>query len=225
MAMSGRTDQTRILLVDDHTLLRQALHDLLLTEDEFQVVGEAGNGDAAVALAAQTQPDVVLLDIEMPASEPLRTVRRLLHASPQSKVIILSMYDDLQLVRDMLAAGVSGYLHKSVSCPELVKAIRAAHGDDRRITISVSQEPAARVVPPAGPLSAREREVLTLVAKAMSNRQIAGELSITEGTVKRHLRSIFGKLGAVSRIDAVNKATAAALIDGRRRGPAPSRSR
>jgi two-component system, NarL family, nitrate/nitrite response regulator NarL len=214
---SATPDQTRILLVDDHTLLGQALQDLLLAEGDFRIVGAVGSGEAAVALAAQTQPDIVLLDVEMPGGEPMRTVRRLRDASLQTKVIILSRYDDVQLMGDMLTVGACGYLHKSVSCAELLTVIRAVHRHNRRITVSASPQPAVTAVPPAEPLSEREREVLILVARALSNRQIAGQLSITEGTVKRHLRSVFGKLGAVSRIDAVNKATAAALLEGRRR--------
>jgi len=215
--MSSMSSDISILVVDDHTLLREALSDILLAEQDFRVVGAAGDGDTAVALATQTRPDVVLLDIEMPPNQPARTVRRLHGASPTSKVIILSMHDDPQLVRDLLEIGICGYLHKSVGRRDLANAIRAARDDDQRVTILVSRETATQVSK-AGPgvLTTRELEILALVAKAMSNRQIATQLAISEGTVKRHLRNVFGKLGAVSRIDAVNKA---ARTTRRRPGP------
>jgi DNA-binding NarL/FixJ family response regulator len=211
--MTTPPDRVRILIADDHTLLREALCDVLRAEPDFQIVAEAGDGESAVTMAASSRPDVALLDIEMPGNRPVETVRRLHDASPDTHVIILSMYADSALIQELLGQGIRGYLHKSVSRQDLASAIRAVCRDADRVVISVSREGAKRVNAPAsGPLSAREQEVLTLVADAMSNRQIAGQLSITEGTVKRHLRNIFGKLGAVSRIDAVNKAVAASLI-------------
>ncbi|AOS65593.1 response regulator [Actinoalloteichus hymeniacidonis] len=213
--MAAATDTIRILLVDDHTLLREAVRDVLLTEDDFTVVGEAGDGATAVGLAATTKPHVVLLDVEMPRSKPLETVERLLQVAPKARVIVLSMYDDPQLVREMLGLGIAGYLHKSIGQRDLINAIRSAGTGEGQVTVSVSREALALSGANAevsGPLSSREIEVLALVSEAMSNRQIAGKLSITEGTVKRHLRNIFAKLGAMSRIDAVNKAVDLALI-------------
>jgi DNA-binding NarL/FixJ family response regulator len=209
MSMSG--ESVRILLVDDHTLLREALRDLLLAEQDFHVVGEAGDGEAALTLAGQTRPDVVLLDVEMPGHQPMRTVRQLAALNPAPKVIILSMYDDPVLVQELLRIGVYGYLHKGVSRQDLVLAIRGVNRSRQQITISVPWE-AAAAGERQGALSSREQEVLSLVASALSNRQIAGRLAISEGTVKRHMRNIFAKLGAVSRLDAVNKATAAASM-------------
>lgn len=210
--MSTESDGVRILLADDHTLLREALREVLLAEDDFRIVGEAGDAASVVRLAMRTCPHIVLLDIEMPGNQPADTVRELLAASPDSQVIILSMYDDPWLVQQMLDIGIRGYLHKSVTRREVVTAIRDAVGGAQRVTVSVSQGVAGNEHSPTSLLSLREFEVLTLVARAMSNRQIGARLSITEGTVKRHLRNIFGKLGAVSRIDAVNKATSAAII-------------
>lgn len=206
------TECIRILLVDDHTLLRETMRDVLVAEDGFQVVGEAADGDQAVVAATQVQPDVVLLDVEMPRNRPAETVENILGASPASKVIILSMHDAPHVVRDMVKSGVSGYLHKSVSRHGLAAAIRNAYRDtsaERRVVVSVSHEVLTHAAAaPQSVLSPREREVLALVGAALSNRQIAARLSITEATVKRHLRNTFEKLGAVSRIDAVNKATA-----------------
>ncbi|QUQ63087.1 response regulator transcription factor [Kutzneria sp. CA-103260] len=208
----GETQTVGILIADDHTLLREAMRDVLLAEDDFRVVGEAADGESVVEVAARTQPDVVLLDVEMPRHHPVNTVQELLAASPRTRVIVLSMYDDPRLVKELLETGICGYLHKSVSRRDLVAAIRSACGDLKRVTVLVSQGAFSQAPVTTGGLSYREQEVLTLVASAMSNRQIAGKLCITEGTVKRHLRNIFGKLDAVSRIDAVNKAVSASII-------------
>jgi DNA-binding NarL/FixJ family response regulator len=207
-------DRTRVLIADDHTLLLDALSELLSMEADIEIVGKAGDADAVVTVAAQVQPDVVLLDVEMPGNPAAETMRRIGSVSPRTKTIVLSMYDDAPLVRELLAAGARGYLHKGVSRQDLVAAIRGVRRDPHRLIVSVSQNGfTTSSAPEGGPLSDRELQVLTLAARAMSNRQIAGQLAITEGTVKRHLRNIFRKLSAVSRIDAVNKAIAAALID------------
>ncbi|MFF4416225.1 response regulator [Streptosporangium sp. NPDC001559] len=205
--MPESNDRIRILVADDHTLFRDALCQVLRAEDDFHVVGDASDGPGVISLAARTRPDIVLLDVEMPNHHPARTLPRLLEISPPPKVIILSMHDDPQLVQDLLAAGAHGYLHKAIRSQELLVAIRSVHAGRHGVTVLVSQAiaPAPRAAP-QGVLTEREQEVLALVAKALSNRQIAVQLAITEGTVKRHLRNIFGKLSAVSRIDAVNKA-------------------
>ncbi len=206
--MRNENDPTTILMVDDHALVRQGLRKLLETQEDVRVVGEAGEADEAVKLAAETEPDIVLLDVEIPGGEVTETVRRIAERSPRSRIIILSMHEGPELVQATLAAGVRAYLLKSVHWQELVVAIRAVHADAGRIILSVSQESlqAVRQKPEHGELSDREHEVLGLVAQALSNGQIAARLGLTEATVKRHLRNIFVKLGAVSRLDAVNKA-------------------
>lgn len=206
--MTNQADPITILLVDDHALVREGLRGILQAQADLRVVGEAGDSPTAVALAAREHPDVVLLDVEIPGGEAATTVRQIRDCSPGSRVIILSMYEGPQLVQALLAAGVSGYLLKSSHWQELVIAIRAVHVDCDRVVLGVSRESLrhARPGPGTGMLSAREREILELVGYALSNNQIASRLSLTEATVKRHLRNIFIKLGAVSRIDAVNKA-------------------
>ena len=209
----------RILVADDHTLLREALVELLHLEEGFDVVAQAADARAAVQLAGRTRPDVALLDIQMPYNDdPATTVRLLLQHQPDLAIIVLSTDDHPILVRQLLALGVRGYLHKSATRQTLVAAIRArGESGSRVVTVSVASEG----LPPGSPgsrdraavrLSERELEVLVHVAAALSNRQIGARLGITEGTVKRHMRSVFDKLGAVSRIDAVNKAVALALI-------------
>lgn len=206
--MSGQPDQTTILIVDDHTLVREGLCEILGAQNDMRVVGQAEDSATTVALAAKEQPDVVLLDVEIPGGEVTATVSQIRNCSPCSRVIILSMYEGPQLVQVLLAVGIRGYLLKSVHWQELVVAIRAVCADSDRIVLGVSQQSLRYVnqESPAETLSAREREVLKLVAQALSNSQIASHLGLKEATVKRHLRNIFVKLGAVSRIDAVNKA-------------------
>ncbi|WP_067794004.1 response regulator transcription factor [Actinomadura formosensis] len=205
-----------ILLVDDHTLLREALRESLEGEDDLSVVGEAGTGEAALALAERTKPDIVLMDIEMPGQDVVHRLRGIAAVSPASRVIILTMHDDPLLVRGLLERGIRGYLLKSISRVELVSAIRSVRAHDRRIILSVSRESLVQPVrEPRTELSERELDVLDLVAQGLSNAQIADRLFIAEGTVKRHLSNVFGKLKAFSRIDAVNKAGAAGLLRAR----------
>ncbi|CAL9588545.1 Transcriptional regulatory protein LnrK [Nocardiopsis dassonvillei] len=202
-------DTISIVLADDHTLLREALREILHTEEKLSIIAEASDGESAIECVTRLTPDVLLLDVGMPDHVPVETARRVLAASPRTSIIVLTMYDDPSLVKEMLNVGVSGYLHKDIGRRDLVAAIHRAAHLPRQITMSVSRESIVSMDSPGGnPLSAREQEVLALVAEALSNRQIASRMSITEGTVKRHLRNIFDKLGAESRLDAVNKSQA-----------------
>lgn len=224
--MSQPNDRIRIMIVDDHALLREGLREILEAQGDMSVVGEAGDSASAVTLATELRPDVILLDVEIPGDDVTATLSRLRALTPGSQVIILSMYDGPQLLHSLLAAGVRGYLLKNVHRQELVAAIRSVHSDEGHVVLAVSRESLAQAeAPPAEVLSAREREVLELTAQALSNTQIASRLRLTEATVKRHLRNIFVKLGAVSRIDAVNKAMAAKLITGKGTPPPPRKFR
>lgn len=205
-------DPITVVLVDDHVLMRQGLREILDTQPDLLVVGEAGDSASAVEMVVEHQPRVVLLDVEIPGADVTQTVSTLRRHAPNTEIIILSMYDGPHLLRRLLGLGIRGYLLKSVSRDELVSAIRHACDGDSHVTLSVSRRSLAQLPQAAGPLSQRELDVLELAAHAMSNAQIAARLFLTEATVKRHLSNIFGKLGAVSRIDAVNKAVAASLI-------------
>jgi DNA-binding NarL/FixJ family response regulator len=206
--MNDEDGRISILLVDDHALVREGLREILQMQPDMRVVGEAEDSASTVAGAEAQQPDIVLLDIDIPGDDVTATVNQIRRRSPGSRVIILSMYEGPQLVQALLAAGIRGYLLKSIHWEELVVAIRAICAADDRIVLGVSRESLSHVQPGAAEdtLSARELEVLDLVAQALSNGQIASRLQLTEATVKRHLRNIFVKLGAVSRLDAVNKA-------------------
>ncbi|MFI2612165.1 response regulator [Kitasatospora sp. NPDC018619] len=204
---------TRVVLVDDHALVREGVREILESQDDMVVVSEAANSGDAIAQVARHRPDVVLLDVELPDGEPTETVTRMRALSPSSQIIMLSMYDGPQLLRRLINAGIRGYLLKSVCGDELVAAVRGVHRGSDRMVLAVSRDSLARMQGVTeNVLSARELEILELVAQALSNGQIATRLLITEATVKRHLRNVFAKLGAVSRIDAVNKAIAASLI-------------
>src|SRR6266702_2998227 len=169
--MPDQANQITILIVDDHALVREGLCEILATQEDLRVVGQAEDSTTTVALAEKEQPDVVLLDIEIPGGEVTTTVSRIQACSPASRVIILSMYEGPQLVQNLLAAGVNGYLLKSIHWQELVVAIRAVYADRDRIVLGVSQQSLrhAHRVPPGETLSAREAEVLDLVANALSN--------------------------------------------------------
>jgi DNA-binding NarL/FixJ family response regulator len=220
--MTQQEDRITILIVDDHSLVREGLREILEAQDDMTVVGEAGDSSSAIALVAEAKPHVVLLDVEIPGEDATTTVSRIRSLSPNTQVIILSMYDGPLLLRSLLATGIRGYLLKSVHRQELVAAIHNACSDDGQVVLAVSRESLAQAQTTSSDvLSDREREVLELTAQALSNTQIASRLSLTEATVKRHLRNIFVKLGAVSRIDAVNKAMAASLITVKDRPPVP----
>ncbi|MGN9841677.1 response regulator [Nonomuraea sp. H19] len=211
------SEPTTVGIVDDHALFREGLREILETCDDLLVVGEAGDSGEAVALVQERRPDVLMLDIEIPGEDVLDTVGRVRAISPETKVIVLSMYDGPQLLRRLLSAGIRGYLLKSVHREEVISAIRSVVNDPERLVLAVSRDSLAQVHAPApNILTDKERQVLEFAAQALSNQQIANRLGLTEATVKRHLRNVFVKLGAVSRIDAVNRAVAASLITVRR---------
>ncbi|MEU7296700.1 response regulator transcription factor [Streptomyces exfoliatus] len=206
----------RIVAVDDHSLLRDALCQLLDVEHDLCVVAEADTSVGLGDLVARTGAHVVLLDVEMPGHHAPTVVSELTARFPRLRVLMLSMHDHGPLVQELLARGAHGYLHKSAPRASLLSAIRGAMARDPQVMIALpcSATSGTAFRGAAGqPLSPREREVLMHVADALSNRQIAVLLGITEATVKRHLRNIFEKLGAASRIGAVNKALEARLID------------
>ncbi|MDH2388146.1 response regulator transcription factor [Streptomyces sp. HNM0663] len=208
--MSGTS--VRVLIADENSLLREALCLLLDSQPDIEIVAQTGEVAELAGLVAGTRPDLVLFDVHMaPAADREAIVNRLLHGVPATRVLIMSMLDHPGLVRSLLDLGVQGYLHKSVGYAALVAAVRAHRGPYQTVAVPMRQ---ARSRASSGPaLSDREAEVLTLVAVALSNRQIALRLGISEGTVKRHLSNVFAKLDAVSRLDAVNKAMSLRLID------------
>ncbi len=217
MTSDGR-GSIRVLLADDHTMFRQGLKEMLQTDESIEVVGEAENGEEAVALARRLNPDVVILDIEMPVVGAREALPRLTGLSPAPRVVIVSMYDDPRLVRELLELGASGYLVKNASLEELLTAVRAvaegpAEPQRRSAVLFLSRDSLQKVERGSdGGLSIREREILLLVARGMSNRQIADNLSLAEATVKRHLANLYPKLNVGSRSEAVSKALSEGYI-------------
>jgi DNA-binding NarL/FixJ family response regulator len=206
-----------IVVADDHTLFRQGLRELLSTDPEFDVTGEAAHGDEVITLVQRHRPNVLLLDVEMPGPGAKAVIERVRRTSPDTAVVILTMHDAPALVRDLLDYGAAAYLVKSIARDELITAIRSVSRTRDNVLLSIpraTMESLERQQEQRTLLSERELEVLRLVAAAMSNAQIASRLFISEGTVKRHLTNIYGKLGAVSRVDAIKKAVQARLIEG-----------
>jgi len=217
------TMPTRILIVDDQVLFREGLRTLLSVQPDFEVVGEASNGEEALRLATRVQPSIVLMDLRMPVLDGVTATRRLKAAFPDCKIIILTTFDDDEDVFDGLRAGAVGYLLKDVSSDKLYEAIRAAARGEYfmlpSITAKVMAEFSRISRPRSTPqetlieaLSTRETEILRLVATGASNREIAETLVIAEGTVKNHLTSILGKLNAQDRMQAVLKARELGVI-------------
>ena len=202
----------RILLADDHTMFRQGLKEMLSTDEEMLVVGEAENGSVATALAAKENPDVVILDVEMPGVSAAQTLEALLALSPAPRVLIVSMYDSPRLVRDLLGRGASGYLVKSASLEDLLTAVRRAARSPRgsggeNVILAVPRSVLEKVEgADEERLSSREQEILLLAARGLSNRRISHTLHISEATVKRHLANVYEKMGVGSRGEASQKA-------------------
>src|SRR5947208_7941569 len=178
-------NRLRVLLVDDHTLFRDGVAELLAVEEDLHIVGRVGDSVAAVRIARETKPDAILLDVEMPYHPVSVTMRALRRAAPQARILILTVHDEPRLLQEVLAAGAHGVLMKTATREELVGAIRAI-GYQGKTFLSVSQRSAREIARPAraNPLSPRESQILELAAKALSNAQIATLLVISEGTRK-----------------------------------------
>ncbi|MGN6753486.1 MAG: response regulator [Intrasporangium sp.] len=212
----------RVLLVDDEAMVRVGLRMVLTAEPDVEVVGEASDGAVAGTMAAQLRPDVVLMDVRMPHVDGIEGARRVLEASPESRVVVLTTFGEDEYVEGALRAGVSGFLLK-VSPPEqLVAAVRtvAAGGGllDPSVTLRVIESFAAAPSPRTARsrdlelLTQRERDVLGLVARGLSNAEVAAELYLGEATVKTHVSSLLAKLGLRDRVQAVVAAYETGLV-------------
>lgn len=202
----------RILLVDDHVVVRQGARQLLEREQDLEVVGEAGDGEEAVRLATQLKPDVVIMDVAMPKLSGIEATKRIKALLPSVAVLVLTGYDYDEYIFSLLEAGAAGYLLKSVSGDELVNAIREVHSGEpvlhpvviRKLVTRLKPEAAgAKMERPLEVLSEREIEVLRLAARGMTNKSIGEALFISVRTVQAHLRSIFNKIAVGSRSEAV----------------------
>ena len=210
------SEPIRILLADDHPVVRDGLVAILSTQPDFEVVGEAGNGRLAIQLVQELNPDLILLDLEMPEMDGVETLQTLRAANPDVRVIVFTAFDTDERILTAVQAGAQGYLLKGVPRQELFNAIRIVHGGGSllqpiiasKLLRQVSQES----TPPVEALTPRELEVLELLAQGLQNKEIAVELVISERTVKFHVSAILNKLGAGNRTESVAIAAQRGLI-------------
>jgi DNA-binding NarL/FixJ family response regulator len=206
--MTTTNDTIRVLIVDDHAVVREGLRTYLELEDRLQIVGEAANGREASDKVRALQPDVVLMDLLMPEMDGISATKAIKEHSPDVKVIVLTSFQDDEHIMPAIEAGATGYLLKDVSAPELVKAIEGAYEGQAQLHPEVARKLMEQVrqprrrQDPAEELTPRERDVLRLIASGMSNKEIARELVMTERTVKGHVSNILGKLNLQDRTQA-----------------------
>ncbi|HKO27013.1 MAG TPA: response regulator transcription factor [Solirubrobacteraceae bacterium] len=194
----------RLLVADDHPLVRSALAQLFDATEDIAVVAVASNGEEAVAAALDTSPDVILMDLEMPRLDGIEAIRHLKQAGSSASVVILTTFSDRARILGAIDAGALGYLLKDAEQDEIIRGVRAAAGGDAPLAPRAAREMLANRQPsqPATGLSPRELEVLRLVAKGLPNKLIARELEISEKTVKAHLTSVFSQIGVTDRTQA-----------------------
>jgi two-component system, NarL family, response regulator LiaR len=207
----------RVLIADDHAVVRQGLRTFLALQEEIEVVGEAADGEEAVEAAGRLAPDVALVDLVMPRLDGIGAIRRIRELSPGTRVIVLTSFADEDKMLPAVRAGAAGYLLKDVQPQELVRAIRTVHGGEALLHPSVVAALIEEVTDggprPAAALTEREREVLVLIARGLANKAIAFELGVAEKTVKAHVSSILAKLGLSDRTQAALYAVREGLVE------------
>ena len=210
----------RVLLVDDHEIVRRGLAVFLDGYDDMELVGQAENGEEAVALCRELEPDVVLMDLMMPKMDGPTAIREIREHAPNVKVVALTTFRDKELVHETLQAGAVGYLYKDASVDELADAIRRAYAGNTVVLSPHAAEALLDLIDKAGQaaepshteLSSREREVLALLVAGLTNRRIAGEIHVSESTAKQYVRGILSKLQVSSRTEAVSVAVQRNLL-------------
>ena len=213
-------NKIKIMLAEDHVLVREGTRELLDREEDLQVVAEAGDGEEAVRLAVERDPDVVVMDIAMPKLNGIEATKRIKEISPTTAVLVLTAYDDDEYIFALLEAGAAGYLLKDVSTTELIEAIRAVQGGEsvldpaiaRKVVNYFSRHVEGRDKDTLDQLTERELEVLRLAGKGVTNQEIASKLTISVRTVQAHLSHIYNKLGVGSRTEAVVHALQKGLL-------------
>jgi DNA-binding NarL/FixJ family response regulator len=207
---AARGERIRVLIADDHSLVRHGLAAIINMEEDTAVVGEAGDGEEAVALWRELRPDVVLMDLRMPKVEGVEAIKRIRAEDPHAGIIVLTTFDHDEDIYAGLRAGAKAYLLKDVEPDELFRCIRAVHSGEAYLQSKVAVRLAQRVHDES--LTGREEQILKLLAEGKSNRAIGQALFITESTVKSHLKSLFVKLDVTSRAEAVALAARRGLV-------------
>lgn len=203
----------RLLIVDDHPVVRDGLRGMFAGEPEFEVVGEAAEGEEAVALAETLRPDVILMDLHMPGGDGVSAIRELARRGNPARVLVLTTYDMDGDVLPAIEAGATGYLLKDVPGEELLRAVRAVANGEPVLSPSVASRLMRQMRrPEQSALTGREMEILSLVAKGATNREIAQTLFVSEATIKTHLLHIYKKLGVSDRAAAVGEAYRRGLL-------------
>jgi len=206
-------DRIRILLVEDHQMVRQGLAALLSAVDDLEIVGAVGDGLEARAIYPAAQPDVTLIDLQMPKLGGVETIRRIRADFPQARFIVLTTYDGDEDIYRALNAGARAYLLKGMPLEELLTTIQTVHGGKRHIPSPVAEKLAERVI--GQELTARELDVLERIVAGRANKEISADLFISEATVKTHINSLLGKLGVADRTHAVSVAIERGLVEHR----------
>ncbi|MEX2030673.1 MAG: response regulator transcription factor [Anaerolineales bacterium] len=205
----------RVMLVDDHAMVRRGLATFLRVFDDLLLAGEAESGEAAIRLCAEVTPDVILMDMVLPGMDGAATTRVIRQEFPHTQVLALTSFKEKELVKNALDAGAIGYLLKDVSADELARAIRAAHAGRSTLSPDVAEvmvQAAGQPPKPGLDLTDRERTVLALMVEGLSNTQIAGRLTVSPSTIKSHVSNILSKLGVSSRTEAVALALRHGLV-------------
>jgi DNA-binding NarL/FixJ family response regulator len=210
--MSGKTEpKIRVLIADDHPVVRRGLASIISTEPGMTVVGEAANGAQAVLMFRQYQPHVTLMDLRMPVMDGIEAIRAIRHECPDANVIVLTTYQGDEDIHRALKAGAQSYLLKGMADVELLAAISNVHAGRRYLPLPVRESLASR--PPNSELSTRELQILGLIVKGLSNRQIGAALEIAEATVKWHMNIIFSRLNVSHRTQAAVTALSRGLVE------------
>ena len=210
-----RIDPIRLLIVGDHAVMRTGLKLFLMAFDDLDLVGEAASGEEAVQLCGRVHPDIVLMDLAMPSMDGATATQAIRRQYPGTQVIVLTNFQDVELVQQALQAGAIGYLLKNVSADDLATAIRAAHAGRSTLAPEATQALVQATMQGQAlehDLTPREQEVLTWMAKGLSNPEIAEQLTVSAATVKFHVSNILSKLGATSRTEVVAVAMQRSLI-------------
>ena len=208
----AKMGRIKVLLAEDHVVVRQGIREIIQREEDIEIVGEVGDGEEAVQAAEQLEPDVILMDIAMPKLNGIEASRRIKKAHPSISILVLTAYDNEEFIFALLEAGAAGYLLKNVQGSQLLNAIRAVYDGESVLHPTIAKKVLSRLPlgrekrlkeEKGGPLTERELEVLRLGAEGLANKQIAAELLLGERTVQTHWRNIFNKMGISSRTEAI----------------------